>query len=173
MEGFTKCTLNYAVPDDIDNAEIPEGVMRWAVVIVPLQEGQSIVEAIIENEDIMGSIRVVYMPTTTLISRSKIFLNETLDGVSHLLRNMSATSITRFFNKKGPITLMVNGRSVVYAGSTITYEQVLELAGLKDVGVYTMTYFKGRNKGSGLLDKGKSITVNEGMSLSASRTDNA
>jgi len=75
------------------------------------------------------------------------------------------------------VTIIVNGRDKVVEKKEITYEEIIVLAfGSYETDPnieYTVTYSKGNNshKPKGILEKGESIMVKEGMIFNVTRTD--
>lgn len=74
------------------------------------------------------------------------------------------------------VTIIVNGRDKLIEKERITYEEVIILAfGTYEQSPnieYTVTYSKGkRPKQKGILEKGESIMIKEGMIFNVTRTD--
>jgi len=75
------------------------------------------------------------------------------------------------------ITIKVNGRDKVVPKAKMTYEEVIILAfGVYESNPnieYTVTYSKSNNpnKPKGILEKGETVMVKEGMIINATRTD--
>ena len=72
-------------------------------------------------------------------------------------------------------TIFVNGRERTFAGSEISFAQVVELANLGPGGeniVFTVTYKRGQgHKPEGTMVDGDTVKVKEGMMFSVTRTD--
>lgn len=68
----------------------------------------------------------------------------------------------------------VNGSNMLFNYSkTISYEQVLELLGIKNDDSYSVVYTKGVNNSKGGLSKGESVEVVDFMRFNVDRTTNA
>lgn len=70
--------------------------------------------------------------------------------------------------------VIINGSRMLFNGrKTISYEQVLDLLGIKDSSGFSVIYTKGKNNTKGLLMKGKSVEVVDFMRFNVDRTNNA
>ena len=70
--------------------------------------------------------------------------------------------------------VIVNGSHMLFNDSdTISYEQVLDLLGIKTKEGYSVVYTKGVNNSKGGLSKGESVEVVDFMRFNVDRTTNA
>ena len=68
----------------------------------------------------------------------------------------------------------VNGSNMLFNDSkTISYEQVLELLGIRNDDGYSVVYTKGVNNSKGGLSKGETVEVVDFMRFNVDRTTNA
>jgi hypothetical protein len=72
-------------------------------------------------------------------------------------------------------TIIVNAREKAFRGREISFEQVVELA-FGSVSpnpnvVYTVTYKRGEGDKEGIMEKGDSVKVKDGMIFNVTQTD--
>lgn len=92
-------------------------------------------------------------------------IDETKDRLTQLLRELKTT------NKE--INKIIFNATEIEVGPNLSYEDICILAGYSADTVLSVTYSRGRNKESGMLIKGQSVAVSEGMYVSAFLTNNA
>lgn len=69
--------------------------------------------------------------------------------------------------------IRLNGVKTKVEQETLSYEEIVELAGLRAGRVYTVVYTKGVNGSKGSLTASQSVKVIDGMNINADDTSNA
>lgn len=89
------------------------------------------------------------------------------NGNHHYLEKAKPEIITENYN------IRVNAKPIKWNKSTISYEEVVDLSGIKRKGLHTIMWSLRNNQGTGTLIPNKDISVKEGMVFVSMITDNA
>lgn len=86
----------------------------------------------------------------------------------------ATTLISQIYNYLRPVkNVILNGKEIKLNEDIISYEDILQILGHDKDQVLTVTYSTGLKEPGGMLIKGQSVAVVDGMMISAMRTGNA